>query len=70
MGEHGGRGLNAVVELLMALGGILMFRFPEFFARMHWTRREPTPIGIAIVRWMGLAAAVLLVISAVSEFAR
>jgi hypothetical protein len=46
-----------------------MFRFPASFARMHWTQREPTPIGIALVRWMGLLGTILLVISAISDIA-
>jgi len=69
MPEHNGRLMPAVFDLLLAVGGILMFRFPVSFARMHWTQREPTPIGIALVRWMGLLAAILLVVSAIFEIA-
>ena len=59
----------AVFELLLAVGGILMFRFPESVARMNWMQKEPTPSYIALVRWMGLLAAILLVISAISDIA-
>ena len=69
MAEHSDRWMRAVIELLIAVGGILMFRFPKSGARMHWTQREPTPVGIALVRWRGFVAAILLVISAIGDIA-
>jgi hypothetical protein len=45
-----------------------MFRFPKSFARMNWMQKDPTPSYIALLRWLGLLAAILLVISAIFEF--
>jgi hypothetical protein len=69
MAENSDRLMRAVFELLLAVGGILMFRFPASFARINWMQKEPTPSYIALVRWMGLVAAILLVISAISDIA-
>ena len=69
MPDHNGRFMRAVFELLLAVGGILMFRYPNSFARMNWMQKDPTPSYVALLRWMGLLAAILLVISAGFEFA-